>query len=67
VVANLRAGPGTEHPVLAVVEAGTTVGLLGRSGAWYQVEGPGYQLGWMAAEVLEIDPATAVGVPEIRP
>lgn len=67
VVANLRAGPGTEHPVLAVFEAGATVGLLGRSGAWYQVEGPGGRRGWMAAEVLEIDPLTASAIPEIRP
>jgi hypothetical protein len=67
VVANLRAGPGTEHPILDVFEAGAPVRLLGRSGAWYQVEGPGGQRGWMAAEVLEIDPLTAGAVPEIRP
>ncbi len=67
VVANLRAGPGTEHPVLDVFEAGVPVRLLGRSGAWYQVQGPGEQRGWMAAEVLEIDPATVGAVPEISP
>ncbi|MGQ9925705.1 MAG: SH3 domain-containing protein [Chloroflexaceae bacterium] len=67
VVANLRAGPGTEHAVLDVFEAGAPVRLLGRSGVWYRVEGPGNQRGWMAAEVLEIDPLTASAVPEIRP
>ncbi|MFQ3663169.1 MAG: SH3 domain-containing protein, partial [Chloroflexaceae bacterium] len=67
VVANLRAGPGTEHAVLDVFEAGVPVRLLGRLGAWYQVQGPGERRGWMAAEVLEIDPATAGAVPEISP
>ncbi|MCS6882948.1 MAG: SH3 domain-containing protein [Oscillochloridaceae bacterium] len=67
VIANLRAGPGTEHPVLEVLEAGAPVRLLGRSGEWYHVEGPADRRGWMAAEVLEIDPVTADTIPEIRP
>lgn len=67
VVANVRAGPGVEYPVVRVFEAGAPVRLLGRFAGWYQVQGPGDVQGWMAAQVLEVDPSVAALVPEVRP
>ncbi len=34
---NLRKGPGTQHEVIRVVPAGSTVSIVGESGDWYQV------------------------------
>lgn len=38
---NLRAGPGTEHDVLATLRRGTPVTIRGESGDWFEVEAPG--------------------------
>lgn len=35
---NVRSGPGTEHSVVGVIQAGETVDVMGRNGSWCQVE-----------------------------
>ncbi len=65
--ANVRAGPGLEHAVVGGLAAGAPVRLLGRFDAWYLVQGPGELRGWMASQVLEVDPVIAALVPEARP
>ncbi len=65
--ANVRAGPGLEYAVVGGLAAGAPVSLLGRFDTWYRVQGPGEVRGWMAGQVLEIDPAIAAMVPAIRP
>lgn len=67
VAANVRAGPGLEYAVVGGLAAGAPVSLLGRFDTWYRVQGPGEVRGWMASQVLEIDPASAALVPETRP
>ena len=67
VAANVRAGPGLEYAVVGGLTAGAPVSLLGRFDTWYRVQGPGEVRGWMASQVLEIDPAIAAMVPETRP
>ncbi|TSE26727.1 hypothetical protein Tsedi_00435 [Tepidimonas sediminis] len=49
---NLRAGPGTDHPVVAVARYGDVLPTLRRAGDWVQLRGPGGQPVWAAAEHL---------------
>ena len=58
--ANLRAGPGTNHPVRAVIAKGERVQVLGRQGAWLNVRRIGHtapaQDGWMFSRLLRMLP-----------
>lgn len=44
--ANMRAGPGMDHRVITVVQAGTRVSVLGTEGNWHLVDAPGGR-GWI--------------------
>jgi len=60
---NVRAGPGTNYPVIGSLSPDEPVSVVGRNeaGTWWQVQLPGGSTGWVAASVVE---ATAVaGVP----
>lgn len=60
---NVRAGPGTEYPVLDVLPAGSRLTVVDRSadGRWVQVCCVrGGERGWVAAELIDLPgPATA--------
>ena len=47
---NLRSGPGTEHPVLHVLSARSTLQLLGESRGYLQVRTVDGTTGWISAE-----------------
>jgi serine/threonine protein kinase len=54
--ANIRTGPGTVYPVLAVLNAGTQVQVLGRNRAsdWLVIALPGDKPGWIAASSVQV-------------
>jgi uncharacterized protein YgiM (DUF1202 family) len=49
---NIRRGPGTEHPILATIEAGTVVTAFGVIGQWTRIAGEGIGAGWIYSELL---------------
>jgi len=66
---NIRSGPGTAYPVLAVLKAGDRAKVTGKSpdGGWWQVEyppGTGGR-GWVSAAYTT--PYNTGGVPEVPP
>jgi uncharacterized protein YgiM (DUF1202 family) len=65
--ANVRGGPGVDFAIVAVVAADDQIELLGRSGDWYQVGLADGSTGWMAGQVLGLDPEVAVDVPLVEP
>jgi SH3-like domain-containing protein len=46
-VNNVRAGPGTDHPIRMQVEAGVPFRVLERRGSWLQVEHKDGDRGWI--------------------
>jgi uncharacterized protein YgiM (DUF1202 family) len=54
--ANVRSGPGTEYPIIAVYVQGAALTLTGRnrSGTWLVVRGPDGREGWMAVTTLKV-------------
>lgn len=65
--ANLRAGPGTDQPVLDILPQGSTVTIYGNQGEWFKVVTEDEIEGWMAAEVLDVSPEMTTIVPTIVP
>jgi uncharacterized protein YraI len=65
---NLRAGPGTDYAVLAVLNAGDTVRVLGRTedGTWYRVRTRTGELVWLAAAYVTVS-GSADAVPTVSP
>lgn len=71
---NLRAGPSTEDPVLAVLTVGTPVITQARDGDWMLVKVTGGPVGWVHRQLLEAmmgeggdgGEDDAVGVPRSR-
>lgn len=61
--ANLRAGPGTNYPIVGGLTAGRTVEIVASSpdGQWYEVA----SVGWIWGKLLSCAPA--VGVAEVIP
>ncbi|MBI3030243.1 MAG: SH3 domain-containing protein [Candidatus Rokubacteria bacterium] len=51
-VANVRSGPGTNHPVRFTAEWGASFRLLGRKGKWAQVEHADGSRGWIHEKLL---------------
>jgi uncharacterized protein YgiM (DUF1202 family) len=53
---NVRAGPGTNNPVVTTLEPGTEVRVLGRNsdGSWINIQLDDGTEGWVSAELLEI-------------
>lgn len=54
-VVNLRAGPGTSHPVTGQVVRGDRLDVLDMRGDWVQVRTSAGHVGWIAGWLLEID------------
>ncbi|WP_084413159.1 N-acetylmuramoyl-L-alanine amidase [Desulfovirgula thermocuniculi] len=46
---NVRSGPGTNYTVLAQVNKGERLAVLGKVPDWYQVKLPGGEVGWIVA------------------
>jgi hypothetical protein len=66
--ANIRSGPGTVYPILAVLNAGTRVQVLGRNraGDWLVIALPGNKPGWVAATSMQVGFDTSI-LNEINP
>ncbi|CUS05721.1 exported protein of unknown function [Candidatus Promineifilum breve] len=67
---NVRGGPGIDYEVIAMLRAGETAAVLGRTlaGDWYAVQTDAGLSGWVAANVVEllgVDPATIAVVANI--
>ncbi len=67
---NVRSGPGTVYPVVAQLQAGRPVDILGRNaeGSWWQVLLGNGNEGWVAASVVDAsgpveDVAVAANIP----
>lgn len=56
---NVRSGPGTNTSSIATLFSGTSVEVVGESdnGEWYNVRLPDGSEGWVAANLLDADPA----------
>lgn len=71
-ILNVRAGPGTNYPIIGQLALGTTAQVRGRSadGQWWQIAfpaGPG-GLGWVFGELVQVtDAARAVAVAAAPP
>jgi uncharacterized protein YraI len=55
VTVNVRAGPGTNYPVISALPPGVTVPIVGRNenGTWWQIQGADGSTGWVAGSVVE--------------
>ena len=55
-VANVRSGPGTEHPPVAFASEGEQLEQIGSSedGSWYQVRLHDGRTGWIGSSVVEV-------------
>jgi len=51
--ANLRRGPGTDHPPVAVVYDNQDLLLLDQSGSWYRIETPEGVVGYVFSDLIE--------------
>jgi WD40 repeat protein len=63
---NVRQGPGTDYPVLAVVNAGDALAVTGRDAAatWYQVSLADGRQGWVSGSLVTLT-GSADGIPEV--
>jgi uncharacterized protein YraI len=52
---NVRAGPGTEHPIIAAMQTGTAASIVAKNGAgdWWQVSLADGAVGWIYAPLVE--------------
>jgi len=58
---NLRQGPGTSYPVVAKVNKGAILTVVGTSGEWYRVTGPGVPSSYIASWLVQ--PLGSAGTP----
>ncbi len=52
---NLRVGPSTKYPVLAVIPKDTQVVLVEQSGGWSHVKANEGMIGWMTTKAIAVD------------
>ncbi len=66
---NVRAGPGTNYPVISALPPEVVVRVTGRNaaGSWWQIRGPDGSLGWVAGSVVESRSVDGVAVVEAPP
>jgi hypothetical protein len=55
--ANIRGGPGTDFPIVGILDVGASVTLLRRRGDWFAISTTDLS-GWIFRELIAIDPAT---------
>jgi len=51
--ANVRTGPGTNHPILTKINPGTQIKAMGQQGNWYQVTLPDGRIGWIYTTLVQ--------------
>lgn len=56
---NVRAGPGTSHPIVATLKHEGVLQVTGRNndGSWFEVTLPDDQIGWVSASLVELNVA----------
>lgn len=61
--ANVRAGPGTNYPIISGLKSGDPVDIIARNpgGDWFQIQLPGGGEGWVAASLIAN--ASTAGLP----
>ena len=67
---NVRAGPGTDHPIIGSASQGDALAVLGRTedGSWLNIELPNGDQGWVSASLLDQnDAARGVEVAAVIP
>ena len=69
ITVNVRAGPGTNYPVIGSMPPGSPLNITGRneSGTWWQVQMAGGTAGWVAASVVEATAADGIPVAQAPP
>ncbi|ACX51628.1 N-acetylmuramoyl-L-alanine amidase [Ammonifex degensii KC4] len=70
-VVNLRAGPGTDYPVVGQVSRGTRLVVVGEARGWYNVALPdgrrAFIAGWLARPLEEAVPSRGITAREDKP
>ncbi|MDO9534928.1 MAG: N-acetylmuramoyl-L-alanine amidase [Bacillota bacterium] len=56
-IVNIRSGPDTSLPRVTQVKAGTVLTVIGELGEWYEVDVPGFQKGWIAGWLVDVNEA----------
>lgn len=51
---NMRTGPGKQYPVIDMVDAGTELLVVSKTGDWHQVKTPSGDFGWIHGSLLLI-------------
>jgi len=64
--ANIRGGPGTDFPIVGILDVGASVTLMRRRGDWFAITTADFS-GWIFRELIVIDPATEQAVPIDQP
>jgi uncharacterized protein YraI len=67
---NVRAGPGTNHPIIGALQAGNSAAILAKnnSGDWWQINLPDGASGWIYAALVEtVGDTTDVSVAQAIP
>ncbi|MCU0493661.1 MAG: SH3 domain-containing protein [Chloroflexaceae bacterium] len=65
--ANVRSGPGTGFDIVGTLAPGDSVSLRGQQNGWYQVRLASGTVGWVAAQLLAVEPDVANAVPTVQP
>jgi uncharacterized protein YgiM (DUF1202 family) len=63
-LANVRGGPGTEYDKVDALTVGTPLLVLAQHNGWYQAQRDDGSIVWVAAELLDLDPAIADFLPD---
>jgi uncharacterized protein YraI len=67
---NVRAGPGTSHPIVTVINAGESYPILAsnKDASWMEIQLPTGKSGWVASKLIEIkDYGQKIEVAEVIP
>ncbi|MGZ4963862.1 MAG: SH3 domain-containing protein, partial [Limisphaerales bacterium] len=64
---NVRGGPGENYSVVARVEKGTPIKEIRKNKGWIEIETPTNAFGFVAADFLNIQPATAPAIAATTP
>lgn len=67
---NVRAGPGTDHPIIGALQTGNSAAILAKntSGDWWQISLPDGATGWIYGALVEtVGDTTSVAVAQAIP
>lgn len=66
-IVNIRSGPGTDYePPLTQVARGTNLTVLSEEGAWFYVQLPGGDTGWIASWLVQLPGTVPAGDVDLR-